>query len=153
MNEPKPIGRTLGLLQPNFSNFSPWNCLSYSILSCPWTCLFCSSICCLDVPFLFPCCIWILDASVLHQPVLQPELPLNIVCMTHSSLCYTCGHICSTAFYAASACVCSSVQQQTVLPLNVFVLQQHVLPLDVCLFYGSLCCIWTCLIFSSLCSP
>jgi hypothetical protein len=44
------------------------------------------------------CCVWILDVSVLqqpvlplnmsvlHQPVLQPKLPLDIVCMTYSSL-------------------------------------------------------------------
>jgi hypothetical protein len=72
----------------------------------------------------------------------QPVLPLDVSVQKQP--------VCPTAAYAALACVCSSVQQQTVLNRNVIVLQQPVLPWT-CLYDGSLCCPWTYLFYSSLC--
>ncbi len=104
---------------------------SISLLWWLWTRLFYSRLRCLQQPISCLC-------TCLFYTVKQPVLP---------------GRVRSTAAYTASARVCSSVLQQTVLLPNVFVLQQSVQPLDVLLFYCSLCCPWTCLFYCSLFCP
>jgi hypothetical protein len=61
----------------------------------------------------------------------SPVLPLDVSILQEP---VTPGHVCSTAAYAAAACV---YLQQIVLPLKA------VLPLDLCMFYSSFCCPWT----------
>ena len=164
----------LDLLLPDFSYFS-LNCLSYTILSCPWMCLStCSSMLTLDI--------YILQQTVLTVPQ-QPVRPLDsskslaayaacpwtrtgtAACAAFGRACPTAayaafGRVCPTAAFAASgltrtcskadlaACLClySSLR-----PLDSSVLQQHMLPLDVCLFFERLCCLWTHLFHNSLC--
>ena len=159
-NKLKTVDRT------NFSYFS-LNCLSYTILSCPWMCLStCSSMLTLDI--------YILQQTVLTVPQ-QPVLPLDsskspaayaacpwtrtgtAACAAFGRACPTAayaqyaafGRVCPTAAFAASgltrtcskadfaACLCLYSRLRH---LDSSVLQQHVLPLDVCLFYGGLCC-------------
>ena len=155
----------LDLLLPDFSYFS-LNCLSYTILSCPWMCLStCSSMLTLDI--------YILQQTVLTVPQ-QPVRPLDsskslaayaacpwtrtgtAACAAFGRACPTAayaqyaafGRVCPTAAFAASgltrscylaACLClySSLR-----PLDSSVLQQHVLPQDVCLIFDRLCWLW-----------
>ena len=150
--------------QCNFSYFS-LNCLSYTILSCPWMCLFYSSV--------LPPDIYILQQTVLTVPQ-QPVLPLDsskspaayVACpwtRTGTAACAAFGRACPTAAYAAFGRVCPTAAfaasgltrtcskadfaaclclYSRLRPLDSSVLQQHVLPLDVCLFFDRLCCPW-----------
>ena len=141
----------LDLLLPDFSYFS-LNCLSYTILSCPWMCLStCSSVLPLDI--------YILQQTVLTVPQ-QPVLPLDsskssaayAACpwtRTGTAACAAFGRVCPTAAFAASGLTRIPALKQTLLlvcvysslrPLDSSVLQQHMLPLDVCLFFDRLCC-------------
>ncbi len=69
------------------------------------------------------CCLW--TCHVLHQPVLQPELPLDVSVL--QAACAAFGHVCPTP-----ACAAVSAVSGRVCPTS------------------SLCCLWTCLSYTSL---
>ncbi len=171
----------LCLLQPHFSNFSPWNCLSYS--SCPVPGRVCAAQMCPSnfhaasgfwtrLSYTSLSCLWILsawriaayaipvDISVLQQSMLPQHVSVLLfnsrlccpwTCLYDSSLCCP-----TTCLYGSSLCCpWTCLDDSSLLPLNVSLLKQCVLSIDVyvCLFYSSLYCPMRCLATAACASP
>jgi hypothetical protein len=84
-----------------------------------------------------------LDVPVLQQPM----LPLDVnVQQQHAFAASGLTRTCSKADFAACLCLYSRLR-----PLDSSVLQQHMLPLGVFLFFDRLCCLWNRLFHNSLC--
>ncbi len=134
--------------------------MSFTILSCLWTCLFYSIVCCLctylrilnqpKLPLGVSVRLCCLDVSFLLQPVLPLDSSSYAASPWKSSTaCAAFGRAGPTAAYAASGRVC---------PTAAFAASgltrtcsKADFPACLCLLY-SLCCLWTRLFYNSLCS-